>query len=232
MRSFLLVSCILLAATACEANRSSKTSGAEPAPVEAVAPSPHSWTFDEVPAGATAPGFRIAETGGRGTPATWSVVADPSAPSRPHVFGITASTNTKKTYNLALVDGAQWGDVELQVMMRAVSGDLNRGGGVVWRAKGEHDYYLARWDPLEDNAYIYLVEGGARTALAKADLELDHDAWHSLRVVASGSHIELHIDDAPVLTADDATLKEAGMIGLWTKSDALSHFDDLSVAAP
>jgi hypothetical protein len=236
MRSLLLAACILLAATACEANRSSKPSGprveVEPAPVAAEASRVQSWTFDDTPPGAVAPGVRVAETGGRGTPATWSVVADPSAPSPPHAFGVTASTNTKKTYNLALVEDTRLANVDLQVMIRAVSGELNRGGGLVWRAKGENDYYLARWDPTEDNVYIYLVEGGARTALAKVDLEIDHDAWHALRVVASGSRIELYIDDAPVLTADDATLKAPGMIGLWTKSDALSRFDDLSAAAP
>jgi hypothetical protein len=236
MRSFLLAPYILLAASACEANHSSKASGArvqiEPAPVAAGAPRLQSWTFDDLPAGAIAPGLRVAETGGRGTPATWSVVADPSAPSPPHAFGVTASTNTKKTYNLALVEDTRLADVDLQVMIRAVSGDINRGGGVVWRAKGANDYYLARWDPLEDNAYVYLVEGGARTALAKVDLELEHDTWHALRVVASGSHVELYIDETPVLIADDTTLTEAGMIGLWTKSDALSLFDDLGVSAP
>lgn len=176
--------------------------------------------------------MRIAETGGQDTPATWAVVADESAPTKPHAFGVTESRNSKKTYNLALFEGTSHGDVDLQVMVKAVSGQLNQGGGPIWRVKDEGHYYIARWDPVEDNAYLYVVQSGQRTALGKVDLELDHDAWHTLRVVAEGPRIELFIDDKPVLTVQDASLTEPGMIGLWTKSDAATLFDDLSVAEP
>lgn len=199
---------------------------------DATTPTARTWTFDDALPGKVPVGLRITETGGQGTPATWAVVADPSAPTNPFVFGVTQSRNTKKTYNLALVDGTRYGDVDLQVMLRAVSGQLNQGGGVIWRVKDENNYYIARWDPVEDNAYLYVMQGGARTALAKIDLELDHEAWHALRVVAEGPRIELYIDDKPVLTAEDTSLTEAGMIGLWTKSDAATLFDDLSAGVP
>lgn len=199
---------------------------------DATAGKARTWTFDDAIAGQVPAGFRLTEVGGTGTPATWAVVADPSAPSQPHAFGITESKNTKKTYNLALVEGTRYGDVDLQVMVKAGTGALNQGGGVIWRVTDTENYYIARWDPLEDNAYLYIVRGGVRTALAKLDLELDTEAWHTLRVVAEGPRIELYIDDKPMLTAQNAELTLPGMIGLWTKSDAATLFDDLTVAAP
>jgi hypothetical protein len=204
---------------------------AEPVP-RAAAAQARTWTFDDAVAGQVPAGFRLAEAGGMGTPATWAVVADLSAPSQPHAFGITESKNTKKTYNLAIVESTRYGDVDLQVMVKAGTGQLNQGGGLLWRFRDVDTYYVARWDPLEDNAYIYVVQGGARTALAKLDIELDTESWHALRVVAEGSRIQLYIDDQPVLAAQNAELTEPGMIGLWTKSDAATLFDDLSVAAP
>lgn len=208
-----------------------ETKAAPPSP-DAVTPAARTWTFDDALPGQVPVGVRVVETGGTGTPATWAVVADESAPTKPHAFGVTESRNTKKTYNLALFEGTEHADVDLQVMVKAISGQLNQGGGPIWRVKDPSNYYIARWDPVEDNAYLYVVQSGHRTALATIDIELDHEAWHALRVVAEGSRIELFIDDEPVLTVEDSSLTEPGMIGLWTKSDAATLFDDLSVGTP
>ncbi|MCX4243474.1 hypothetical protein [Paraliomyxa miuraensis] len=203
----------------------------DPAP-DSTAASTRTWTFDDALPGQVPAGIRLTETGGLGTPATWAVVADDSAPTKPHAFGVTESKNTKKTYNLALFEGTRYGDVDLQVMLRAVSGQLNGGGGPIWRVEDENNYYIARWDPTEDNAYLYVVRSGNRTALATVDLQLDHEAWHALRVVTEGPRIQLYIDDALVLSAEDSALTEPGMIGLWTKSDGATLFDDVSVGTP
>ncbi len=190
------------------------------------------WTFDDAKPGTVPEGFAPTETGGAGTPATWAVVEDPTAPTAPHAFGITKTTNTKATYNLALVEGTRYGDVDIQVMVKAGTGELDRGGGPVWRVKDEDNYYIARWNPLENNARFYIVQAGIRTALGKVELELDPTTWHSLRVVTEGAKMELFLDDKPVLRVENAELAAPGMIGLWTKADAATLFDDLSVAAP
>jgi hypothetical protein len=215
-----------------EASADAKSPAAKAPEPEATPGKARTWTFDDAVVGQAPAGFRLTEAGGTGTPATWAVVAEPSAPTQPHAFGVTESKNTKKTYNLAIIEGTSYADLDLQVMVKANTGVLNQGGGPIWRVKDDDSYYLARWDPLEGNAYIYVVQGGVRTALAKVDLALDIESWHALRVVADGPRIELFIDDKPVLTAEDTTFPEAGMIGLWTKADATTLFDDLSVAAP
>ncbi len=209
-------------------SESPKASAATPPPSKGA----RTWTFDDAAVGEMPQRLRRDETGGQGTPATWQTVAEPGTPTPPHAFGITASSNDKRTYNLAIVEGVEQADVDLSVMVRATGGVLNQGGGPIWRVADASNYYIARWDPVEDNAYLYVMQGGVRTALAKVDLELTKDAWHTLRVVMEGSHMELFIDDEPVLEAEDSSLPAAGTIGLWTKSDATTLFDDLSLAAP
>jgi hypothetical protein len=190
------------------------------------------WTFEEVEVGGVPAGFQLAQTNGAGQPATWAVVDDATAPSAPRAFGVTEARNDGQ-FNLAIASsGPQLADVDIQVMLRAVGGERDQGGGVMFRVAGPDDYYVARWNPLEDNARFYIVQGGARSALAKADLELEPQAWHAMRVVMEGKRMELFVDDEPVLTVEDASLTEPGHLGLWTKTDATTLFDELSFARP
>lgn len=203
--------------------------GAEPK--AATKPGAKTWTFD-AEEGDTPAQFQLTETAGQGTPATWKLIEHPDAPSPPTVFGITETSNDKRTYNVALASETSYGDVDVSVMVRAVTGELDQGGGPIWRAKDADNYYIARWNPLEKNVRFYVVLDGHRTTLAKADLDLPKDAWHELRVVHTGEHLQCFVDDEPVMNIADASLREPGMIGLWTKADAATLFDDLSIAVP
>jgi hypothetical protein len=191
-----------------------------------------SWTFDDAKPGAVPRGIRTVQTGEAADPATWDVVAEPTAPSPPNVFGVTKTVGKNKTFNLALVEGTSWKDLDISVALRPTSGENNQGGGVVFRAKSENDHYVARWNPVEKNFRIYALVAGARVDIAAADLDLDTTKWHVLHCVVQGDAIECFMDDEPVVRATDKTFGEAGMIGLWTKGDAATLFDDLSVAAP
>ena len=157
------------------------------------------------------------------------MVEEPTAPSGGRAFGVTKSVGVNKTFNVALVDGTSYGDLEISVMLRPTSGENNKGGGVVFRAKGENDHYVARWNPVENNFRVYAMLGGARVDIAAAPLELDATAWHNLRVVVAGESIECFMDDVSIVRATDKALPDAGMIGLWTKGDAATLFDDLTV---
>ena len=89
---------------------------------------------------------------------------------------------------MLLVDGSDYKDVDLSVRMRAVAGELDQGGGVVWRAKDKNNYYIARYNPLEDNFRVYKVEAGKRTQFASARIPGDKK-WHTLRVTMVGDRI-------------------------------------------
>jgi hypothetical protein len=116
--------------------------------------------------------------------------------------------------------------VDLSVQMKAVAGRSDQGGGLIWRAKDAKNYYVARYNPLEDNFRVYKVVNGSRSEFQSATIK--HSAgWHTLRVTMAGDHIECYYDGKKYLDVKDSTFADAGRIGLWTKADAQTHFDDL-----
>ena len=54
-------------------------------------------------------------------------------------------------------------------------------------------------------------------------------AWSTLRVVARGSRFSLHLDGNHLFDVEDATFPDAGRVGLWTKADGVTAFDDHTV---
>jgi hypothetical protein len=100
------------------------------------------------------------------------------------------------------------------------------GGGLIWRAADDRNYYLARANPLEQNIRVYRVEKGVRHLLQNFDQTIDVRQWHTLRVTHQGCRVNIFYDDKQVFDLCDKTFQD-GMIGLWTKSDAVTYFDDL-----
>lgn len=178
------------------------------------------WDFEAVAVGGLPPGFEPAT--GR-----WAVAA-PADETTGHVL---AQTHVGKSpeFNVALVAGTDARDVDVSVRLRAMRGEIDRGGGVTWRAKDAKSYYVARYNPLEDNFRAYHVVNGKRRQIASADVALDQATWHTLRVVMVGEHIEAFLDGKKLLDVRDRTLDAAGRIGLWTKADAETEFDDLKL---
>lgn len=191
--------------------------------------SPKFWNFDGDPTGKAATGFRIAETAGKGKLATWQVIKDATAPSQPNSFALTKTENRGSTFNLALAEETSLADVDISVKVKAISGREDQGGGPIWRAGDADNYYVARWNPLEDNFRVYFVKNGRRKQLSGAKVKASPDQWHTIRIVMVRQKIEAYFDGKRLITVEDGTFMEAGMIGLWTKADAATYFDDLSV---
>jgi len=176
---------------------------------------PSKWSFDDTPVG--------------WLPKGWSVLAGEWSVGKGQVFSQSA-VNASPVFNVALLNQKQWSDLDISVRVRAREGRIDQGGGVVWRARDAKNYYVARYNPLEDNYRVYFVEQGRRRQLASADVEVDHQAWHTVRVKMVGDHIQCFLDGKQELGVSDATFKEPGRVGLWTKADAVSDFDDLTVS--
>jgi hypothetical protein len=175
------------------------------------------WTFDGDQTGAIAKGFTN-ETG------EWKVVASDSGKE----LAQTARSDDA-VFNVTLVGDTNVKDVDVSVKLKAVAGANDQGGGLVWRAKDARNYYVARYNHLEDNYRVYKVVDGNRTMFLSASIT--HDAaWHTLRVTMTGDHIECYYDGKKYLDVHDTTFTGAGKIGLWSKADAQSQFDDLTLA--
>jgi hypothetical protein len=177
------------------------------------------WGFDRDEAGQLPRGFT--------TPAgVWKVLADDSAPSKGNVVKLTEG-GAKPDFNVLLFADTTYVDLDLRVKMKPVAGQIDQGGGLIWRAKDGRNYYVARFNPLEDNYRLYKVVDGKRTQLQSADVKAPA-GWCELRVVMVGDHIWCYLNGQLWLDVRDETFKSAGLIGLWTKADAQSAFDDLT----
>jgi len=183
-------------------------------------------TVDKLPEGWTA-----AKTG-TGPGSVWKVLEDASSPKGPKVLAQTSSEGPKPLFNLCVADATSYADVDLSVSLKAVKGKIDQGGGPVWRYKDADNYYVARVNPKEANFRLYKVVGGKRTQLASADVEPLQRKWQTIRIVQQGDHIRCYLDGQLEIDAKDATFRDAGKIGLWTKADAVTSFDSLSIAAP
>ena len=201
------------------------------APVDTPVTIERSWSFDDLPADSTPPGWRVAETRSLGTPAVWRVVADESAPSRLNALALIQSDNKGRTFNLAVAEGAAFGDLVLSVEVKAVRGEEDRGGGPVWRYLDANNYYVCRFNPLEGNFRVYKVVSGKRKKLQSAKVDTRAGRWYTVGVRMVGSKITCSIDGTTHLEIEDPTFAEPGKVGFWTKADAVTSFDNLVVSS-
>lgn len=195
--------------------------------VSAAAPS-IAWDFSATPLGELPKGWTEARTG-QGEGSVWRVVEDPAPPSGTKVLAQTAA-GPSHLFNLCLLDGSSFQNVDLSVVFKAVQGKSDQGGGLVWRCRDADNYYVARMNPLEDNYRLYKVVQGKRTQLiGQNGVKVPAGEWHLLRVVMQGDRITCWLDEKKLLEATDSTFPEAGQVGLWTKADAQTYFDDFEV---
>jgi hypothetical protein len=177
------------------------------------------WTFDDDETGVIAKGFTN-EVG------EWKVAASDNGKALAQ-----SAKNPNSVFNVTLISDTSAKDVDMSVRMKAIAGEHDQGGGLVWRAKDAKNYYLARYNPLEDNYRLYHIVSGKRTLIQNVDIP-HTEGWHTLRVTMTGDQITCYYDGKKYLEAKDSTLPEAGKIGLWSKADAQSQFDDLALETP
>jgi hypothetical protein len=189
------------------------------APLCAADGAKRSWNFDDEATGKIARGFSN-EVG------EWTVVA-----SDPGKALAQSAKNSNAVFNITLNRDSDARDVDLSVRMKAIAGETDQGGGLVWRARDRQNYYLTRYNPLEDNFRVYKVVGGKRTLIQNADIT-HTGGWHTLRATMTGDHIQCYYDGKKFLDVHDTTFPASGMIGLWSKADAQSQFDELTLDAP
>jgi len=186
------------------------------------------WNFDRDKVGSIPAGWFIAENNSKGQLAAWQIVRD-YAQSGKQALAITETKNTRTTYNLAIAKGTSFKDLKLSVWVKAISGKEDQGGGPIWRAKDPNNYYIARWNPLENNFRLYIVQNSKRQQLATVDTTVDPNAWHKITIIHINDKIEAILDNKIKISASDKTFSETGMIGLWSKADAATAFDSLEV---
>ena len=190
----------------------------------------HAVSFESTRIGATPDGWTATLTG-KGDP-KWTVESDETAPSKLKVL----KQSGRATYPLLLKNDTNIEDGFIEVKFKAIAGSQDRAAGVVWRAKDANNYYVVRANALEDNFVLYKTVNGVRSALDivgrkggyGVEVAVPANTWHSLRVDFKANCFRASFNDNRLFEVEDSTFADAGMVGLWTKADSVTLFDQMT----
>jgi hypothetical protein len=160
---------------------------------------------------------------GKGAP-VWRVAADPTAPNRGNVL----RQDGQGTFPWCVRSGVSIADGFVEVKFKPISGREDQAGGVVWRWQDGDNYYVARANALENNVSLYYTERGSRKTIKYVDAPVPSNRWHTLRVDFSGTRIGVALDGTRYIELDDRHIAGPGAVGVWTKADSVTAFDDFS----
>lgn len=186
--------------------------------------------FDDAKAGAPPPGWTATQTGSGS--AKWAIEKDDSAPSKPNVL----KQSGQAAFPVCIKNDTNIKDGSVEVKFKPVSGKQDQAGGVIWRAKDSNNYYIARANAIEGNVVLYKTVNGKRSSLDIVGHKggygvkepLASGQWHTLRVEFAGDHFKLIFDGKHLFDVEDTTFTEAGKVGVWTKADSVTLFDDFT----
>ncbi len=181
--------------------------------------------FDDMKSGAAPAGWTATQTGS-GT-AKWAIEKDESAPSKPNVL----KQSGQATFPVCIKNGTNLKDGFVEVKFKPVAGKEDQAGGVIWRVQDANNYYVSRANALEDNVTIYHTINGKRVAFKNINTKVTSGVWHTLRVDFAGNKFTVTFDGAKVIEATDESFANAGKVGVWTKADSVTEFDNFTYGA-
>ena len=190
----------------------------------------HAASFESTKIGAAPEGWTATLTGS-GNP-KWTVENDETAPSKANIV----KQSGRATFPLLLKDDTSIKDGFIEVKFKAIAGSEDRAAGVVWRAKDANNYYVVRANALEDNFVLYKTAAGVRRAIDivgrkggyGVSVPVPANIWHSLRIDFKGPRFSASFNGKQLFEVEDSTFTEAGMVGLWTKADSVTLFDEIT----
>ena len=186
------------------------------------------WNFDSDNNGKIPNDFSNQLTG-KGGLGKWEVIKDDTAPSISNVIAQTSQEYFGYHFSMVINEKEIYDDFKLIVKLKGAKGREDRGGGPVWRYQDNNNYNIARANPRENNYRVYKVVNGNRIQMDSARLKVTSGEWHTIKIITRKDHIQCFYDGQPYLEVEDNTFQKGGKIGLWTKADAVTYFDDLEV---
>jgi hypothetical protein len=193
----------------------------------------HEEGFKSSQSGSTPAGWKATRTGA-GDP-KWTVERDQTSPSPSYVI----KQSGRATFPLLLKDDCEIKDGFVEAQFKAIDGSQDRAGGLVWRAHDANNYYVARANALEDNVVLYKTVGGRRSPLDiigrkggyGISIAVPANVWHRLRIDFEADRFRVSFNGAPLFEVQDSTFIDAGTVGLWTKADSVTLFDQVTYGA-
>jgi hypothetical protein len=180
-------------------------------------------SFDQDAVGSAPAGFSFAAarlaSGGR-----WLVRADGTDRYMTHL----SEPSSAEGFAIAVLDAAP--PLELRLSARIKLAEGARAGGLVWRYQNPDNFYAVSLDLAAQEVSLYRVARGNRIRLEfEDDLELDPNAWHSLRVEHEDGRIRVALGGIGVIRARERSADDGGRAGVWSAGAATTWFDDVQV---
>ncbi|MCW2238645.1 hypothetical protein [Azospirillum canadense] len=188
------------------------------------------FDFEGDKVGGLPPGFSVAQTG-KGQPPRWAVTEDSSSLAGPKVLTQSSADATGNRFPLCIENALTTANVRLSVRFKPVSGRVDQGAGLVARFRDSGNYYVVRANALEGNVNLYKVVAGLRSEITGKPADLRTGDWRTLGLTVEGDRLQVSLDGQPLFEAQDPTFKAAGKVGLWTKADSVTEFDDFQAQA-
>ncbi len=186
--------------------------------------------FEQCEVGKAPAGF-ISLLTGKGREGVWLIQNDSTAPAGSRVLSQTEADETSARFPVCVIDGFKAKDVEVSTAFKAVSGKIDQAAGIVLRHQDKDNYYVVRANAAEDNVRLYHFVNGKRTQFAGKDIEVPAAKWHTLRIKLAGNHFTVWFNGQVLFEADDETIKNGGGVGLWTKADSVTRFDNVRITS-
>ncbi|MGH9837601.1 MAG: family 16 glycoside hydrolase [Blastocatellia bacterium] len=194
--------------------------------------------FNKDKAGSPPGDFTTALTG-QGKAGVWTVVKDDASPAQGNVLAQTDADATSYRFPVCVHDKLSAKDADISVKFKAVSGKKDQAAGIVWRYRDKDNYYIVRANALENNVVLYKVQNGKREDLPlKGEgrtygkkAKVPSGQWNTLRVTAAGNLFTIYLNGEKLYEVEDTSFPDAGKVGLWTKADSVTYFDDLQILA-
>lgn len=194
---------------------------------------PRKADFQQDVVGQPPKGFEFGLTAKAGTPGKWVIQEEGG---NKYLAQIDAD-RTRSRFPVAVLSDVSAADVDVSVRVKPVSGRVDQAAGIVWRYQNEDNYYIVRANALEGNVVLYKVQNGKRTDLpVKGEgrtygksAKVPSGEWSTMRLVATGARFEVSLNGEKLYEVEDTTFTQAGKVGVWTKADSVTQFDDLTV---
>jgi hypothetical protein len=202
---------LILVLSACEGTAAVKYQSPPPSAA------PASWNFDADATGGIPRGSELFS-------GNWMVRAEADAPSKPNAL---CQVGDAEFPALALATSV-YGDLTVTMRFKPISGKVDQAAGIIARVQDNNNYYIIRANVLESNVNLYKYAGGRRSGIKDGGAKVAQGQWQELRLEVAGDRLRGFLNGQLVVEATDATYK-AGRVGLWTKADSVTCFDDVVV---
>jgi len=160
--------------------------------------------------------------------AKWEVVRDDSS--------LVLKQSGEATFCWAAKTDERIKDGFVEVRFKPLTGREDQAGGLIFRVRDGNNYYVARGNALENNVVLYKTVNGKRSSLPVkgkmfgygVDAKVSSGKWNTLRVDFAGKLFAVSLNGSKLFEVEDETFKDAGGIGVWTKADSVTVFNDFT----